>query len=136
MHRPEAHRMSPFLSLAAAAWGLGCAITLATLTIGPPHPGQLPGALLLHGLDARTPMRMMLLAILGPFAGALLLTPLLRRLTGWSRAAAAIALAGGLWMATVEPANVPAVIFIPLLLTGAAFLARDAHPRFTRRDLI
>src|SRR5258707_5555254 len=99
MHRPEAHRMSPFLSLAAAAWGLGCAVALGTLTIGPPHPGQLPGALLLHGIDARTPMRMMLLAMLGPFAGALLLTPLLQRLTGWSRVAAGTALASWLWIA-------------------------------------
>ncbi len=136
MHRPKAHRMSPFLSLAAAAWGLACAISLATLTIGPPHPGQLAGALLLHGLDARTPMRMMLLAIVGPFAGALLLTPLLKRLNGWSRTAAGAALATGLWMATVEPDNILAVVFLPIVLAAAVFLARDARPRFTRRDLI
>jgi hypothetical protein len=39
-------------------------------------------------------------------------------------------------MATVEPANVSAVVFLPLALTGAVFLARNARPRFTRRDLI
>lgn len=128
--------MSPLLPLAAAAWGLGCAVALATLTIGPPHPGQLPGGLLLHSLDARTPMRMMLLAMAGPFAGAFLFTPLLRRLTGWSCVAAAAALASGLWMATVEPGNVLAIVFLPIVFTAAAFLARGAHPRFTRRDLI
>jgi hypothetical protein len=127
------------LPLAAAAYGLGCAIALAVLTIGPPHPGQLPGPLLLRGFDARTPMRMMLLAMAGPFASALLLTPLLRRLDDakrWARVTVAISLASGLWIAIVDPANLAGVILIPLIAAGAAFLARTADPRFTRRDLI
>ena len=128
-----------FLPLAAAAYGLGCAAALATMTIAPPHPGQLPGALLLRGLDARIPMRMMLLAIVCPFVAAFALTPLLRRFDDarpWARIAAAVSLTSGLWMATVEPANVLAVILIPIVLTGAAFLTRTIDPHFTRRDVI
>ncbi|HJT18214.1 MAG TPA: hypothetical protein VJ853_12530, partial [Thermoanaerobaculia bacterium] len=117
-------------ALAAAAYGLACAISLSTLTIGPPHPGQLPGALLLRGLDARAPMRMMLLAIVLPFVAAFALTPFLRRF----RANWVIAI--GLWIAIVDPYDVAAVIFVPLVFAAAAFLARDVDFRFTRRDII
>ena len=117
-------------ALAAAAYGLGCAISLSTLTIGPPHPGQLPGSLLLRGLDARIPMRMMLLAIVLPFAGAFALTPLLRRFRrSW-------VIAGGLWIAIVDPYNVVAVLLIPLVLTAAAFLVRAHEIHWTRQDVV
>jgi hypothetical protein len=127
------------LPLAAAAYGLGCAIVLSTLTIAQPHPGQLPGAMLQRGLDARIPMRMMLLAIAGPFLAALLLAPLLKRFEGaqpWARIAAAISLTTGLWIAVIDPSNVLAALFVPLVLTAASFLARSIDARFTRRDLI
>ena len=130
---------SLILPLAAAAYGLGCAIAFSTLTIGPPHPGQLPGAMLLRGLDARTPMRMMLLAMVMPFAAALVLTPQLRRFENglrWARVAAAISLASGLWAATVDPSNLIAVVLVPLVLAAAAFLLRTVDAGFTRRDLI
>src|SRR4051812_16867110 len=126
MHAGGARR-NPLLALAAAAYGLGCAITLATLTIGPPHTGQLPGAMLLHGLDARVPMRMMLLAIAGPFVAVLALAPVLRRFDGaarWARIAAALALTSGLWSAVLDPANLAAAILIPLFLTVIVFVAR------------
>ena len=117
-------------ALAAAAYGLGCAISLSTLTIGPPHPGQLAGALLLRGLDARAPMRMMLLAIVLPFVAAFALTPLLRRFRrSW-------VVASGLWIAIVDPFDVVAVVLIPVVLAAAAFLARDVEFHFTRRDVV
>lgn len=84
-------------------------------------------------------MRMMLLAMGGPFIAALLLTPLLRRLDGaavWARIAVAASLAGGLWIAIVDPNQLLAATLLPLTLAGAAFLARTIEARFTRRDLI
>ena len=84
-------------------------------------------------------MRMMLLAIAGPFVAAFVLTPLLRRFESgrpWARVAAAISLASGLWIAMVDPTNVAAVVLIPIVLAGAAFLARTIEPHFTRRDVI
>lgn len=139
MNRRGAHRTSLLLPLAAAAYGLGVAIVLAPLTLGPPQPGQLPGGMLQRGLDARAPMRMMLLAMGGPIIAALLLTPLLRRLDGaaaWARMALAASLAGGLWIAIVDPNQLVASILLPLMLAGAAFQARTIEARFTRRDLI
>jgi hypothetical protein len=131
-------RLTP-LPLAAAAYGLGCAIVLSTLTIAQPHPGQLPGAMLQRGLDARIPMRMMLLAIAGPVVAALLLAPLLKRFDDgkpWARIACALSLGTGLWIAVIDPSNVLAALFLPLVLAAGSFLARSIDARFTRRDLI
>lgn len=75
-------------------------------------------------------MRMMLLASVLPFAAAFALTPLLRRVRrGW-------VIAGGLWIAIVDPYSVAAVLLIPLVLTAAAFLVRAHEIRWTRQDVI
>jgi hypothetical protein len=132
-------RRAPLLPLAAATYGLGCAVAVAMLVIGDPHPGQLPGGMLAHGFDARTPMRMMLIAMAAPFVAAFLLTPLLRRLDGartWVGVAVGAALSSGLWIAVEDPARVVAVVFVPLVAAAALFLARDLDARFSRRDVI
>ena len=68
------------LLAAVAAWGLAAGITLATLTVREPPPGQIPSALsTLHGIDARAPLRSILLVTAGPILAALLARPYVRR---------------------------------------------------------
>lgn len=127
------------LTLAAAAWGLGAGITVATLWIAEPHAGQLPGAMLAHALDARGPLRGIVSVILAPLAAAFLM----RRFAvhaaasrAWALRAMAVALASGLWLALIDPFDSIAILFLPLAACAALFLIRQVDARFMRRDII
>ena len=130
------------LTLAAAAWGAGAGITIATLWIAEPHAGQLPGAMLAHGLDARGPLRAVLSVMLATLIAALLVRPLAARIASdtavrpWALRAMALALASGLWLALVDPFESIAILFVPLTAGAVLFLVRGIDARFMRRDVI
>lgn len=127
------------LTLAAVAWGLGAGITIATLWIGEPHAGQLPGAMLAHALDARGPLRAIVSVILAPLVAAFLMRRFAAHAAGsrpWALRAMAIALASGLWLALIDPFDSIAILFLPLAAFAALFLCRQIDARFTRRDVI
>jgi hypothetical protein len=117
-------RAAAAFTLAGAAWGLGCGVALATLWFAPPHTGQLPGALLLYGVDAHAPLRMMLTVMLAPLAGA----AVGRALARWQQPAMIAALLAGLWLAIVDPFDVVAVLFVPIVLIAAIWLLRRGAP--------
>jgi hypothetical protein len=133
-------RAEAALIAAAAAWGLAAGIAVATLFFAPPHPGQLPGAMLVFGLDARAPMRMMLAVMLAPFLAALLARPVARHVAAdprtqpWAVCAMVAALLGGLWLVLVDPFNVIAVLFAPLVAAaGFLLMRRLSLPSWERR---
>lgn len=141
----ERRRTTPaemLLTLAAAAWGAGAGITIATLWIAEPHAGQLPGAMLAHGLDARGPLRGVLSVILVTLIATILLRPIAARIASdgyarpWAVRAMALALASGLWLALVDPFESIAILFVPLVAAAALFLVRGIEACFTRRDLV
>src|SRR3954447_1259157 len=106
MTRRRASSAEILLTLGGAAWGRGAGITIATLWIAEPHAGQLPGAMLAHGLDARGPLRSILSAIFAPLIAAFLIRPLAAGagdVRPWAARAMAVALASGLWLALVDP---------------------------------
>ena len=128
------------LIVAAAAWGLAAGIAVATLFFAGPHEGQLPGAMLVYGVDARAPLRMMLAAMLAPLIAALLARPFARYLLAdpktqpWAIYAIVIALLGGLWLVLVDPFNVIAVIFAPVVAAAVILLLRRVSlPLWDRR---
>jgi hypothetical protein len=133
---------SRLLPAAAASCGLAAGAAIATLWFAPPHPGQLPGAMLMHGLDGRAPLRMVITVIAATLAGAWLARPLeayLRadvRTQPWVAPAIAASLATGLWMALLDPFNVVAVLFVPLTAALALVLARRVPATFTARDTV
>ena len=127
------------LTLAAGAWGLGAGITIATLWIADPHAGQLPGAMLVHALDARGPLRAILSVIFAPLAAAFLIRRFAAHAAGsrpWALRAMLVALAAGLWLALIDPFDSIAILFLPLAAFAALFLFRNIDARFTRRDVI
>lgn len=127
------------LTLAAAAWGLGAGITIATLWIAEPHAGQLPGAMLAHALDARGPLRAIVSVILAPLAAAFLMRRFAALAAGsrtWALGAMTVALASGLWLALIDPFDSIAILFVPLAACAVLFLIRQIDARFTRRDVI
>jgi len=139
MIRRRASSTEILLTLAGAAWGLGAGITLATLWIAEPHAGQLPGAMLAHGLDSHGPLRAILSVIFAPLIAAALIRPLAARAAGartWAVYAMAAALASGLWLALVDPFETIAILFVPLVAAAALFLSRGVDARFTKRDVI
>jgi hypothetical protein len=133
---------SRFLPVAAALWGFAAGVAGATLWIREPHPGQLPGAMLMHGLDGRAPVRMVLTVIAAMVIGAWLARPLaafLRRdarTQGWVAPAIAASLATGLWLVLLDPFNVVAAVFLPLTAALALVLARRVPATFTARDTV
>jgi hypothetical protein len=139
MMRPRTPTTEILLTLAGAAWGLGAGITIATLWVAEPHAGQLPGAMLAHGLDARGPLRAILSVIIAPLIAAFLIRPLAARASTarpWVVRAMAVALASGLWLALVDPFESIAILFVPPMAAGVLFLARGIEGHFTRRDII
>jgi hypothetical protein len=129
------------LLAAVAAWGLAVGITLATLTVQGPPPRQIPSALsTLHGIDARAPLRAILLVIAGPILAALLARPYVRRVAGnaerWAIVAIAAALLTGLWVALLDPFDTLIILFVPLVGAVAFALLRHVDPRFDRGDII
>jgi hypothetical protein len=127
------------LTLAAGAWGLGAGITIATLWIAEPHAGQLPGAMLVHALDARGPLRAILSVIFAPLAAAFLMRQFAAHAAGsrpWALRAMAVALAAGLWLALIDPFDSIAILFLPLAAFATLFLFRRIDARFTRQDII
>ena len=139
MMRPRTPAIEILLTLAGAAWGLGAGITIATLWVAEPHAGQLPGAMLAHGLDARGPLRAIVSVILSPLIAAFLIRPLAARASTaqpWVVRAMTVALASGLWLALVDPFESIVILFVPPMAAGALFLARGIEGRFTRRDII
>jgi len=129
------------LLAAVAAWGLAAGITLATLTVREPPPGQIPSALsTLHGIDARAPLRSILLVIAGPILAALLARPYVRRVAAnaerWAIVAIAAALLTGLWVALLDPYDALVILFVPLVGAVAFALLRHVDPRFDRGDII
>ncbi len=123
-------RAEAALIVAAAAWGLAAGIAVATLFFAPPHEGQLPGAMLVHGFDARAPLRMMLAVMLAPFLAALVARPVARHVANdprtqpWAVIAMILALLGGLFLVLVDPFNVIAVLFAPLVVAAVFLLMR------------
>jgi len=123
-------RAEAALIAAAAAWGLAAGIAVATLFFAPPHEGQLPGLMLVHGFDARAPVRMMLAVMLAPFVAALLARPVARHVAAdprtrpWAVTAMVLALLAGLWLVLVDPFNVIAVLFAPLIAAAVFLLMR------------
>jgi hypothetical protein len=75
-HRPACKQL--ILSAAVAAWGLALAISVSTLWVADPPPGQLPSYMTSKALDARGPMRSVLTLIVLPPLMVLLSRPLLR----------------------------------------------------------
>jgi len=129
------------LLAAVAAWGLAAGITLATLTVREPPPGQIPSALSTrHGIDARAPLRSILLVIAGPILAALLTRPYVRRVAAsaerWAVVAIASALLTGLWVALLDPYDTLIILFVPLVGAVAFALLRHVDPRFDRGDVI
>src|ERR1043165_2039636 len=125
-------RAEAALIAAAAAWGLAAGIAVATLFFAPPHEGQLPGAMLVHGFDARAPLRMMLAVMLAPFLAALVARPVARHVANdprtqpWAVIAMILALLGGLVLVLVDPFNVIAVLFAPPRAGGVFSLTAAA----------
>jgi hypothetical protein len=129
------------LLAAVAVWGLAAGITLATLTVREPPPGQIPSALsTLHGIDARAPLRSILLVIAAPILAALLARPYVRRIAGdaerWAVVAIAAALLTGIWVALLDPYDTLIILFVPLIGAAAFALLRPVDPRFDRGDVI
>ena len=129
------------LLAAVAAWGLAAGITLATLTVRETPPGQIPSALsTLHGIDARAPLRSILLVTAGPILAALLARPYVRRVAAnaerWAIVAIAAALVTGLWIALLDPYDALIILFVPLVGAVAFAQLRHVDPRFDRGDII
>jgi hypothetical protein len=116
------------LLIAVAAWGEAAGITMATLFVGEPHGGQLPGNMLLRGLDARGPLLAIEAVILAPLLALLVARPLIRRAAfdaqakRWAFIAATLALLGGDWLVLADPFETAAILFCPPLL-ALLFLA-------------
>jgi hypothetical protein len=135
-------RRAALLTLAAAAWGVAAGVTIATLWIAGPHPGQLPGAMLAHGLDGRVPLRGALTMIIAPVLAVLAVRPLVRRAAAdgaaqtWALRATGIALLSGLWLALVDPFDSVSILFIPLVGAAAFFLLRRVEASFATDDIL
>ena len=131
-----------WLTAAAVLWGIGAGVSIATLWIVEPHPGQLPGAMLSLGFDSRAPVRVLFSLIAGTFGGAWVFQPLIRRIVhdsssrSWAIIATGSALASGLWLALADPYDPILVLFVPPAAAAACLLARRFDADFTPRDII
>ncbi|HEY2829547.1 MAG TPA: hypothetical protein VGJ88_05460, partial [Thermoanaerobaculia bacterium] len=127
-------------SLAFAAFGFAVAIASQPLWTRTAPPGQVPGYMLAHGLDARGPfwftVTLVVLPLIVAFAtrrvSAILSESDSRpwaRMTCWAACAAAV------WLAVISPdvADViaPVVLFVPL-----AFILRRFEARFSSDDVV
>src|SRR5437016_4652263 len=128
-----ARRREIILQIAATLWGLASGITLGTLTLREPHPGQLPGLMLVRGLDSHGPLRSIVFVIAAVFAIALAAKPIARRVANdshirdWGVWAMAIALGLGLDLAIADPFQTIAILFAPPIVAAvvAALARRD-----------
>jgi len=106
-----------------------------------PPPRQIPSALsTLHGIDARAPLRSILLVIALPILAAFLARPSVRRIAAdaesWAVVAVSAALLTGIWVALLDPYDTLVILFVPLVAAVAFALLRRIDPRFDRGDAI
>jgi hypothetical protein len=121
-----------------ALFGLALAITSQPLWTRAAPPGQLPGYMTLHGLDAHGPFRFVLTLALLPIAFAWAARALIARFAAgrsWAWATACAACLASLWLALFAPqwpfVVAPVVLFVPV-----AFATRTMRARFTPHDVV
>jgi hypothetical protein len=118
------------LLLAAGAWAEAAGVSVATLFVGDPHPGQLPGNMLMRGLDAHGPLHGIEVLIAAPLLVLLVAGPLIRRAAfdpraqRWAFAGAVLALVGGVWLMLVDPFNTLAIVLAPPLIAACCLALR------------
>jgi hypothetical protein len=127
-----------FLILCAAAFGLALAIAAMPLWLTPAPPGQPPGFMKAHDLDARAAYRFMLSLFALPMATAFAMRPVIARLAAgrkWAANGAAAAMLGALWIALITPrltwVAIPAIVVI-----ATCTLLRNYDANFSRADAV
>jgi hypothetical protein len=138
-HRPACKQL--ILSAAVAAWGLALAISVSTLWVADPPPGQLPSYMTSKALDARGPMRSVLTLIVLPPLMVLLSRPLLRHAAltierRWALTAVITSLVTALWPATADPGNLLLILFGPPLAAALFYAARGIELHLDARDAL
>jgi hypothetical protein len=123
-------RLVMVMRFAAAAAGLALAIAAAELTLAPARPGQLPGYMSVHDLDAWGPMKTIVLATLLPFLCAVAAGPLIHRLVGARRWATLAAPAA--WLASLALAVAGGGL---LTVAGFTVIATGLVVTFRNREL-
>ncbi|MEO8382189.1 MAG: hypothetical protein ABI779_21185 [Acidobacteriota bacterium] len=126
------------LSAAFAVWGLAIALALLPFWRKPSPPDQLMGLAKTLGFDAHGPMRWMLGLILLPVLLPLLsrpLIPLLAAGRSWARNAALVAPLVALWIISVHPTPLWAIVPCAFVVT-ASVLLRNRALCFSRHDIV
>ena len=129
------------LLAAVAVWGLAAGITLATLAIREPPPGQVASGLsTIQGVDARAPLRATLCVIVAPLVAVFLARGYARRVAAdgepWALMAIGAALVSGLWLALLDPFDTITILFVPLIAAAGFALLRRLDPQFRRSDIV
>ena len=117
-------RRQILLLTAVAAWAIAAGVSVATLFVSDPHPGQLPGSMSLRGLDAAGPLHGIEAIILAPLIALAIARPLIRRVTldGRGVTAAAVALFAGDWLLFIDPYNTILIIAGPPIVAVIAYV--------------
>ncbi|HKO55438.1 MAG TPA: hypothetical protein VJ276_06130, partial [Thermoanaerobaculia bacterium] len=127
-----------FLIVCAAAFGLALAIAAMPLWLRPATPGQLPGFMQAHDLDARAAYRFMLSLFALPLATAFAMRPVIARLIEgrrWAANGAAAAMLGASWVALITP-RLTWVAIPALVVIAACTLLRNYDAHFSRADAV
>src|SRR5438552_11267121 len=129
------------LLAAVAVWGLAAGITLATLTLREPPPGQVASGLsTIQGVDARAPVRGTLCLIVAPLVAVFLARGYARHVAAdserWAIIAIAAALTSSLWLALLDPFDAVTILFVPLIAAATFALLRRFDPQFRRSDIV
>ena len=131
-------RREILLTVAAASFGIGLALSLYPLFLQPAPPGQLPGYMTAKGLDARASYRFFL-----AFVALTVLLPLvLRRFLqsflearGWARNTAIASMVASIWIGQITRDALWTLLPVSSVLV-TVYALRNVDARFTRRDLI
>ncbi|HVT44166.1 MAG TPA: hypothetical protein VMT00_07240 [Thermoanaerobaculia bacterium] len=122
---------------AGAVWGLSTAFAVLPFLRRPAPPGQLPGYMTAHGLDARGPYILIVALVLLAFAGAIggrILAGRFITARPWAVRASCIALILTPWLA-LEGGGI-ALTLVPGAAVGLFARLQDYDPRWSREDVL
>src|SRR5579859_5603821 len=140
MERVRSRWREALLLIAAAAWGVAAAITIATLFIGDARPDQLPGNMAARNLDARGPLRGIEVLAIVPILVAVAARKPLRRVAEdaqpWAVIAVAAALIAGLWLAVADPFDSITILLVPPIAAAIFAALRKREVMFTSADIV